>query len=71
MVTLSGVPLWVLVLVAALALVALWQVRNERFVKRINRLPVVWCVVLVLAALVGFWLVLGVQYGHAVMHLSS
>lgn len=68
---LSGVPLRVLVLVVALALVALWQARNERVAKRVNRLPVVWCVVLVLAALVGFWLVLGVQYGHAVIHLSS
>ena len=67
MVGLYGVPMWLLVLGAALVMVGLWKTRDYRAVKRVDGLPVWFCTLLVLAALVGMWVLLNAQFGGMVI----
>ena len=63
MVGLYGVPMWLLVLVAALVMVGVWETWDYRAVKRVDGLPVWFCALLALVALVGMWVLLNAQFG--------
>jgi len=67
MIGLYGVPMWLLVLVAALVMLGMWKTRDYRAVKWIDGLPVWFCALLALVGLVGVWLLLSAQFGGMVI----